>query len=338
MQPRTAALFPAVRPAVVRGNRPVCTVIVDTEEAFDWERPVPGVPYSTACLGEIGTLHRLLQGCGATPTYLLTYPALQDEVAMQALRSALARHHGALGVQMHPWVTPPSDAGALTVSASYAGNLDPVMEEAKLLALVRRFTDVFGDAPRIYKAGRYGLSQWTADLLEAHGFAVDTSLAPRTTYVAEGGPDYTRQGCGPFWFGRRRRLLELPLCRAIIGWGGGPGRHLYRLAASSSLAPFRLPALLARVRCAERVTLSPEGNDARSARRLLRSLNAAGQGVYIISLHSSSLLPGGNPYVRTRADLHRLYDWLADTLDFLAHGLNARFAGADELPSLLLPA
>ena len=80
--------------------------------------------------------------------------------------------------------------------------------------------DSFGIQPTAYKAGRYGFGPATARLLEDEGFLVDTSLMPRTRYTELGGPDFARFDYGPFWFGSRR-LLELPVTRALTGWLGG---------------------------------------------------------------------------------------------------------------------
>ena len=85
-------------------------------------------------------------------------------------------------MQLHPWVTPPFEEAAL-LRNSFLGNLDPDLEERKLVALTTRFGQCFGFEPTVFRAGRYGLSRHTAGLLEKHGLQIDTSLAPRTRFV-----------------------------------------------------------------------------------------------------------------------------------------------------------
>jgi hypothetical protein len=332
----TAPLFAGMRPARPRSAAPVCTLAIDLEEDFDWLHPVQGTSYSTVNLRNTNQLHGILGAWGIVPAYLVTYPVLEDAEAVRHLRRRAERGECVLGLQLHPWVTPPLE-GAARIENSFSGNLPPALEEAKLLTLKRRFIERFGIAPRIFRAGRYGLGGQTARLLEQHGIEIDLSLAPRTEFTAEGGPDFTGWDCTPFWFGERRTLLELPLCRSIIGWGGGLARRAYQHLSAPALARLRLSSVLSRLRCAERVTLSPEGNDVRAMRRLLRHLRRRGQSVFALSFHSSSLGIGLNPYVQSQADLHLFYDRLSATLDDMAGRLGFTFRSILEVPALLAP-
>jgi hypothetical protein len=225
---------------------------------------------------------------------------------------------------------------------SFLGNLDPDQQEAKLVTQIAAFVACFGTRPKIYRAGRYGLSPATPGLLEKHGFTVDTSIAPRTNFTADGGPDYTRFGAEMFWFGRQRSLLELPLCRDIVGWGGRLGPHLYRFVGARSDSHSWLTAALARSRFAERITLSPEGNEGAAMRRLVRGLHRRSAdsqlGVFSLSFHSSSLQVGRNPYVRSQADLHDFYDRLSEMLDSMDRRQQVKFVALEDIPALLVPA
>jgi len=129
----------------------------------------------------------------------------------------------------------------------------------------------------------------------------------------------------------------VPLCRSVVGWGGELGRWLYQALSGPRMTRLRVPSLLTRSRCAERITLSPEGNDASAMRRLVRHLRRRGEMVFPLSFHSSSLAPGRNPYVQSRADLHYFYDRLSAQLDHFAGALGGRFAALPEIPALLAP-
>ncbi len=339
-----SALFPAPRRAAMRGTGPLCTMVVDAEEAFDWTRPLPGTRHSTANLHNLDVLHDILDTYGLVPAYLLTYPMLADEAAVRTLRRLRERGRCVLGVQLHTWVTPPFEGEGGT-RMSYSGNLSASLEERKLVALRCRFVERFGTAPTVFRNGRYGFGTRTAGLLEEHGFEIDTSVAPRTDFRAQGGPDYTGLDCIPFRFGTGRRLLELPLCRSVVGWGGDAGTAAYRaLTTRRTAARARrtwLGALLTRAHCAERITLSPEGNDLGAMRRLVRGLLARGQPLLALSFHSSSMTVGGSPYVQSRAELHEFYDRLSGILDDLA-GRGCRFTDilhvADHLEPEPVPA
>lgn len=333
----SSPFFNAPRPALIAPGARICTLVIDAEESFNWETPVRGTAYTTSCMRNIGELHRIVGAYGVVPAYLLTYPVLEDADVVRSLRHQAGKGRCTLGVQLHPWVTPPfgDDIGA---RYSFSGNLRSDLEERKLVALKSKFVECFGCEPLVYRSGRYGVSRDTAGLLEKHGFAIDTSLAPRTTFDAEGGPDTTALDYGLFWFGKERNLLEVPLCRSVVGWAGLAAGSLYRNLNVPWTTHSAISAMLSRSRCAERITLSPEGNDFPAMRRLANGLCARGQTILALSFHSSSLEVGGNPYVMTRADLHAFYDRLSAVLDYLANDLNFGFADILHVPDHLLDA
>ncbi|MGH7042072.1 MAG: polysaccharide deacetylase family protein [Acetobacteraceae bacterium] len=330
-QIRTAA-FPEPAPALPPPGQLLVSLIVDAEEDFNWSRPIEGTDYTTACMHAIGPLQELLSAYTLPPTYLLTYPVLEDADAVRLLRRQHERGRCALGVQMHPWVNPPFGTG-MDRRLSFPLNLPAAVQEAKIVQLAEKFAAVFGFAPRVFKAWRYGIGAQTVALLERLGFLIDTSVAPRTDLGDEGGPDFSAYDVRPFWFGTTRRLLELPVCRDVVGWAGAAAPRLYRPLAGPN--PSALRAVLSWLRLAERITLSPEGNDTAAMRRLIRGQEAAGQRVLTVSFHSSSLAVGHNPYVQSQKELHMFYDRLSAVLDGLARRPETRFAGVPELVGLL---
>jgi hypothetical protein len=328
--------FGASKPAVTLPDVRLGAVVIDAEEDFDWNAPLRASRQSTTNMYQIVALHEILRSWQAIPTYLLTYPVLEDPDAVRILRRQLDLGQCAVGLQLHPWVTPPFDETPSRRN-SFLGNLGADLEERKLLALKLRFMECFGFPPTIYRAGRYGLSPFTAGLLEKHGLLIDTSIAPQTSFESEGGPDYTGQDYGLFWFGQQRSLLEVPLCRSVVGWAQGWGSPLYQALASQRWTRSHVLGMVTRLRCAERPTLSPEGNDFAAMRRLTQGLHARGESVLALSLHSSSLEPGRNPYVQSKADLHVFYDRLSAILDHLVTTMKFRFVALDEVPNYLEP-
>lgn len=338
-------MFANAVPALPISSRSVCALAIDAEEDFNWDEPVLSSDYSTSCMRNVRELQAVVGAYGIVPTYLLTYPVLEDAGVIQVLRRQISLGQCDVGVQLHPWVNPPFDAPPSSPSfrnghafgASFSGNLPPGLEERKLVELKRRFMECFGTEPRIYRAGRYGLSRDTAAMLEKHGFTIDTSLAPRTTFTDEGGPDHTGYDYRLFWFGEQHKLLELPLCRSIVGWGGRLAPPIYRSLMTPALQRLHVPSAVTRIRFAERITLSPEGNDVGAMLRLIRHLQGRGQTIFVLSFHSSSLAVGRNPYVRTKAELHAFYDRLSAVLDVMASRMRFSFASLAELPGHLKP-
>jgi hypothetical protein len=220
-------------------------------------------------------------------------------------------------------VNPPF-AEPVTSRTSFPGNLPRTAEAAKLAVLGELIGERFGTAPTIYKAGRYGIGPNTATILEEQGYEVDLSVCPRMDYSHEGGPDFSAFSPRPYWFGQRRRLLELPL---TVGFSGtfrrwGPGLH--RALAHPRLAPTHAIGLLARLRLLDKVWLSPEGYRSDELRRLAGTLWRDGLRIFSFALHSPSAEPGHTPYVRSTHELTEFLSRCRRLFDLLVGDLRAR--------------
>ena len=329
--------FDNVRLAHPKHDRVVCAIVVDAEEDFDWIKPVVGNKFSVSNMLNTRLLQDLTKHYGQGPTYLLTYPVLESREVVASLKDIFESGRCDLGVQLHTWVNPPFDERVeieLSKQAySFAGNLPADLEAEKLKRLKGRFEDCFGFSPTMYRSGRYGLGHQTPGLIESLGFEIDTSLSPRTDFSGESGPNFSEFPYQPFWFGKDRAVLEIPLCREVVGWTRSFAPSLYRLSGKRTPDRLRIAALLSSTRIAERVTLSPEGNDLPAMKRLVRELYQNGLRTFVISFHSSSLVTGLNPYVNSIADLNVFYDRLSGILDFLRHTFGAQLVRLRDLPS-----
>jgi hypothetical protein len=295
-------------------GRPVLLVTVDTEAEFDWDAPLTRQHRGVASVAHQDRAQRIFAAHGVTPTYLLDYAVVEDAAACRILAGALADGACEIGSHLNPWLTPPF-VEDLTPAHSFAGNLPPEVERAKLVALSEAIETRLGRRPRVYRAGRYGLGPNTPALLGALGYAVDMSLAPGADFAGEGGPDFTAFDCAPFWFGPEGRLLELPMTWGFAGPLAVLGAGLYPWLAGRFGNELRLPGLLARGGLLEYVRLTPEGEKPAALRRLTRTLLARGQRVFSLTYHSPSLVPGNTPYVRDRRELEA---FLATLDGFLA--------------------
>jgi phosphatidylinositol alpha-1,6-mannosyltransferase len=328
--PATGALFPASDPIRLPPGRPILCIIVDAEEEFHWGRPVSARNNATSSIRYQKRAHEVFSCYDARPTYLVTYPIASDPSAAAILRDYLADGKCDIGAQLHPWVTPPFD-NETEERLSFPGNLPPALEKEKLHRLAEAVRDSFNVQPTVYKAGRYGFGPSTTTLLEDEGFLVDTSLIPRTRYTEAGGPDFSAFDYGPFWFGARRRLLELPVTRALVGSIADSMPSVYGIAERKPFRSIRTTGLLARARLLERITLSPEGSDLAAMLRLTKTLLRRGERIFTLSYHSPSLEPGNTPYVRTHRDLAVFLDRISGFLSFFRDELGGVFLTVKEL-------
>lgn len=347
-----AAAAPARLP---RGHRPVLIVLVNAEEEFDWDAGFDRRATSVSAMADVEQAQRIFDEYGIRPTYVVDYPVATQPAGAAPLRAIAQSGRACIGAHLHPWVTPPHDE-ALGAANSFPGNLPPELEAAKLRATVEAIERGVGVRPRVYQAGRYGIGPNTPELLRQEGFLVDLSVSPPYDYSAEGGPDFSSQGCEPFWLEAPRGsngtaatgaggagsagepLLAVPLAGAWVGFAGGASRALHALASAPSLQWARLPGLLSRAGAVSRLRLSPEGFDHADHVRLTCDLLARGVRTFVYSFHAPSLKPGCTQYVRNDDDLRAFLDRMRRYFDFFLGELGGAALTPLELRERMLPA
>ncbi|MDE2411500.1 MAG: polysaccharide deacetylase family protein [Sphingomonadales bacterium] len=300
----------AVRLAPDFGQRFILTV--DTEEEFDWSRPIERSGHTVRTVARLARFQEFCEGAGICPIYLVDYPIATSPAAAEILREPLARGQAEIGVQLHPWVSPPHDEDVNEFN-SFAGNLPPELEREKFDRLRQAIQSNFGKAPLIYRAGRYGIGPNTAQILADGGISIDSSVRSNFDYSFAGGPNFRHLPLTPWWIDSDRRLMELPLTTVYSGLLRQLGPWLYpRL--------WRVPQLrgvLSRLRLVERIPLTPEGVTLDEALRGIDIALDLALPVLVFSFHSPSLAPGYTPYVRNEDDLDALYDWWRGVFAYL---------------------
>lgn len=300
-----------------RLDRPHLCIVVDTEEDFDWSGPFSRSNVRVSCMDWLPRCHAVFRRYGLQPTYLLDYPVACHPRAAQVFGTWLAAGECLVGAQLHPWVNPPFEEVVCPIN-SYPCNLSLDLQERKIAALTERIRMAIGSEPRVYKAGRYGLLPEIEPVLRRFGYVVDTSVLPFHDGRGLGrGPDFFGYPDRPFWTLPDEGFLYLPVTQSLIG-------PLRRLAHSGidrwifGALPSRLhlPGVLARLGLLERIMLTPEGLSANDMRRLCRAMLRDGHRAFALSLHSSSLVPGGTPYVRSEHDLDVFIGKIEAFLDF----------------------
>lgn len=325
MRPGSLVPVPATWP-------PTLLVVIDTEEEFDWNAPFN--PNSTAVtnIQEQHLAQAVLEGHGVCPTYVVDHPVAVSAVGREVLGPWQAAGRCDIGAHLHPWVTPPHQ-GPVDGWHSFAGNLAPELERAKLTTLTAAIEAGLGVRPVVYKAGRYGIGPATAGILDGLGYRVDCSVVPFTDFAPVGGPDFSGIGDGPFTLSER--VTELPMSVHYAGLLARAGPRLFPLLQSRWAARLRLGGIASRAGLLERLRLSPEGHTLANMVRQTRAAMARGTRLFMLTYHSSSLLPGGAPYVRTAAERQAFLEVLGGYCRFFTRELGGRPGRVAEVAALL---
>jgi hypothetical protein len=290
---------------------PTLLVVIDTEEEFDWEAPFDRGSTSVANIGFQHLAQEVFNAAGIVPTYAIDYPVATTASSIDVLKPWLQTGLCEIGAHLHPWVNPP-DEEAVTSLNSFACNLPADLMQRKLAGLRDAITANFGTPPLTYKAGRYGIGPETPAILRDLGFIADASVVPHLDSSDKGGPDFRALPDRPFMTGAS--IVELPLSVHFTGRIAGFGKHLY--PTLSRFERFHAPGLFSRLGLLERLRLSPEDHSFADMRRQTQAALASGHRYFMLTYHSSSLMPGGSPYARHASDRDALLDALTKYIDF----------------------
>ena len=296
-------------------DRPMLITTVDAEEDFDWTRPFSRATTNVTSMRSQHLAHRVFERYGVIPIYMVDHPVASQDEGRTPLKELLQSGVCEIGAQLHPWVTPPF-VEYVSAHNSYAGNLPPAQEFAKIQVLTDALAQAFGQSPRFFRAGRYGVGPNTGQVLNHFGYQADSSVVPCWNFASQGGPDFRRINARPYWIDSRRHILELPVTAALVGQAAGmPGALTARFFGRTSEA-IGLPSIMSRLGLLERIKLTPEGITIEEARRLVGHMVGHGHKVFVLTYHSPSLEPGNTPYVRTKDDLAKFLRWLDEFYDY----------------------
>jgi hypothetical protein len=265
---------------------------------------------------------------GVVPTYAVDYPVADTPEAVAVLRAIAEDGRCEIGAHLHPWVTPPHGE-KVDAFHSFPGNLPPALEREKLARLTARIEESFGRRPTLYKAGRYGLGHSTFETLVQLGYRIDASVVPHTDFSDAGGTDFTGFPAGPF--SPCDGLLALPLSVHFSGVLAAFGRSLYPHLARGSARRLRAAGFAARLRLLERLRLSPEGHSLDDMKRQTRAALARGERYFMLTYHSSTLLPGATDYVRDEGERGAFLTRLDEYMRFFNRKCGGQFESAGKV-------
>ena len=307
---------------------PQLFVVIDTEEEFDWNAKQDRNARGVEAMAHIGRVQSIFDQYGIVPCYVVDYAVASQYEGYRNLQHIHSDGRCEIGAHLHPWVNPPYDE-ILCAKNTYAGNLERDLERTKLRRLRDQLEAVFGERPRAYKAGRYGIGPNTGSILQELGFDIDLSMCPPVDHSADGGPDFSHDDARPFWFGDHSQLLELPVSGAFVGRAGAASRQLYKLAQQCRKA--KMPGILSRLNLVDRLMLSPEGYSSAEHIRITRHLYRQGIRTFTWSFHSPSVAPGCTPYVQNQKDLESFLQTFHTYFDFFL----GEFGGTATTPTRL---
>lgn len=309
-------------------ERPRLIVVIDTEEEFDWNKPVDRHSTAVESMQYINRVQDIFDDYGISPCYVSDYPIVSQASSASVLKKIRDDQRCEIGAHLHPWVNPPEEE-PLKPENTYPGNLEKSLEFAKLNNLTEKIKEVFNFQPTIYKAGRYGFGANTESILSELGYQIDLSFCPSFDHSADGGPNYDMAHAQPFWFDNNKQLLEIPISSAFVGSAGSASRSLFKMAQKNK--KIKLPAIFSRMGIVDQLALSPEGYSPAEHVKLTNFLYRKGVRTFTWSFHSPTVMPGTTDYVKNDNDLKAFLDSFRRYFDFFFN----KMKGMSETPTSL---
>jgi hypothetical protein len=338
----SALLTPVERQvAALSAGPPILIVAVDTEAEFDWNGPFLRTHTAVGNVRQQTLAQDIFDRFGVRPVYLVDYAVATQPEGYGPLREIVQSARCEIGAHLHPWITPPLSE-ALGDRTSFSHNLPARLQQEKLARLTEAITANFGTRPVSYRAGRYGVGEEIAEILQSLDYRIDMSVQPGIDMRRLHGPDFRWGLDRPYWFGRGWPLLEIPATPSYVGLLAGAALpkaaaiQLYDRLSRPRLDRMHIRGLFARLGLLEWTPLSPEGVAQGELRRLTQTLLSRGNRAFVFSYHSSSLLPGSTEYVRSPSELSRFLHTIESYLEFFMGELGGVPMTPGELRAALL--
>lgn len=278
---------------------------IDTEADNQWSH---GIPITTQNVAYLPPFQALCERYNVIPTYLVTSDIVEDPRAVQYFQPLLEANKIEVGAHLHPWTTPPYiDQPGLRYNDelhAFPSELPRDLLDAKIEHLTHQIESAFGRRPLSFRAGRFGFNTLCAELLQDHGYSIDSSITPlvswkKSTGIHGPGPDFTAYSAAPFTLVDKMgaRLLELPVTILFTE------EYLQNNPALQKLYPLagkilrRIPIQSSRFHLSQPAWMRPfPGITAQDLVRVWDCAGRNGLDYVVMMFHSSELMPGASIY------------------------------------------
>lgn len=243
---------------------------------------------------------------GLKPTLFCAYHAFANAAARSAIDRLRDRYPLEIGAHLHHWNTPPLanvPGDPPTLARVPATELDQDLFERKLDALLAVGEDFAGEPIASFRMGRWDLQPRLARALAGRGLLCDASFRPlHAGRSPDKGPDHFLAPTDPFRLNTPDgSIFEIPLTAAPLS------PPLKKLPAPLRPGLKNWGALV----------LLPVQHPLWLMKLTTRLHLARGGRVLSLTWHSSEMMPGGSPTIKTEEDANRLIRKISAWLEWL---------------------
>lgn len=289
-------------------------VSIDTEE--DMPKWRPETVTTVKNIQVLPKIHEILKSHSVKPTYLVDRPVLYDKDACKTIKELSLNGTCEIGMHLHSWNTPPVMSDESDGKATVLNLYPAEIQKKKITDFHNYFMDRLGFAPTSYRAGRYGLSATSVEVLAELGYLVDSSVVPLVDFSDYGAPNYKRYNNRPFWIntGSPESLFEIPITVDLVTRFPRSFFDYYFSIPECT----RIKGIMHRLNLARLLWMRPTTYSFKEMRQLADFIiNKDSYPVFNIMFHSSELCPGTSLYNRTKGDVSDFFDRLLKIIRYL---------------------
>lgn len=162
-------------------NNIYLAVTIDTEcdKGAKWKVKQP-LSFMNIYNGVVNNLQPIFDKHHVKATYLLSPEIINDSLSVEVFKSF--RQRVELGTHLHSEFIEPEANFNCTNTSQYQSDFDSDIERVKLENLTTLFKQIFGYQPLSFRAGRFGISKHSLQILQDLGYKVDSSVTPDTQW------------------------------------------------------------------------------------------------------------------------------------------------------------
>lgn len=285
-------------------------ITIDTEGDNIWQWKY-GDPISTENSKYLQRFQFLAEKYNFKPVYLTDYEMAMDNHFQKMALRALSNKTCEIGMHLHAVNNPPF----YNLDVAYPTNFPYLIEypneimEKKIDELSSILESRFDDSVISHRAGRWALNESYISLLTSKGYKVDCSVTPGIDWrgykgcsLNSMGSDYSDYPSRSFYL--NDDLLELPVTI----------RKLHKSFANCN-SFYNTARYLKHTICGQKIWLRPNGNNLKEILYLLEKEKYEDSDYLMFMLHSSELMPGGCPWIKTNEDVEALYKSITEIFE-----------------------
>lgn len=289
-------------------------ITIDTEGDNIWQRVTTRTGMREITVENAKYIERFQLLCEKyhfIPTYLVNYEMASADPFVSKAKEWVANNRCEVGMHMHAWNTPPIVNLPFNPKGHnpYAGEYSHEVLWKKMCTMTRLIERNFGVKPTSHRGGRWYIDAWYIRALLKLGYKVDCSVTPGISWTQKignrmYGPDYSKFPNNAYYMDRKdinqkarfydkdNNILQVP--PTIIPC---PLKEQIKKMIDK---PEQISSI-----CREKIWLRSKVSNLNDMLYIVKHTEKRDYIEYM--LHSSELMPGGNPNFKTDASIEKLY-------------------------------